>query len=164
MWGSEGGVGITMTIARGEVASSLSSSGGGRGGGRDIVVVVAIFGPQRRQCGGERGVGGQRRQLREGRSRCRRRHRAVPAKTRGKGWQGDDVNDDGWRGNRVFVVVVVVVVVDFGGATSTWRWGGRAVAGMLRCWRGGGEGEQRAALEGDGLNNQHNFVSRARKN
>ncbi len=106
--------------------------------------------------------------MREGRSRCCRRHRAARAKTRGKGWQGDDVDDDGGRGNRVFVVVVIVG--DFRGATPTWRWGGRAVAGMLRRvallwwrWSGGGKGERRAGLEGDGPNNQHNVVNRARK-
>jgi hypothetical protein len=28
---------------------------------------------------------------------------------------------------------VNVVVINFRGVTPTWRWGGRAVAGMLRC-------------------------------
>ncbi len=66
-----------------------------------------------------------------------------------KGGRGGDVEDDGGRGNCVFVVVIVIVA-NFGGATPTWRWGRRAVAGMLLrhmerrrrrratrwCWRG----------------------------
>ncbi len=86
--------------------------------------------------------------------RCRCCHRAARAKTWGKGWQGDGVDDDDGNGNHVFVVVIVVVV-NFRGATPTWQWGGRAVAGMLQhiallrwCWRGGGEGERCAGVGG----------------
>ncbi len=50
---------------------------------------------------GERGGGGQQWWLQEGRARCCHRLRAAWAKTWGKGWQGDDVNDDGRRGNHV---------------------------------------------------------------
>jgi hypothetical protein len=60
MRGGKGGVGTSMTIARGEVAS-LSSLSGGWEGGRDIVVIVVVIEPLRRQCGGEIGAGGQQR-------------------------------------------------------------------------------------------------------
>jgi hypothetical protein len=83
------------------------------------------------------------------------------AKTRGRGWQGEDVDDDSGRGNCVFALVVVV---DFRGAMPTWGWGGRAVAGMLghiallRCVGGVEEKENGVlVLEGGGPNNQHTF-------
>jgi hypothetical protein len=102
---------------------------------------------------GRKGGGGTTTMIAGGEG-CHRRHRAVRAKTRGKGWQGDDIDDNGRRENCVFVVVVVIVV-DFRGAKPTWRWGERAMAGMLRRiallrwrWRGGGEGEWHAGVGG----------------
>jgi hypothetical protein len=69
-------------------------------------------------------------------------------KDSGERWQGDNVDDDGGRGNGIFIIIIVIVV-HFGGVTPSWRWGGRAVTGMLRrlegrrrrratrwCWRG----------------------------